>query len=156
MAQRVDVQYIKFYTQGSAAARVQPAKPAHTATLPKIKKRTVYRVCVDPVAMLGIAVAVCMLIMMAVGVSNFRKERQKTVVMERYVALLQQENEELQARYEAERDLEMVEKTARALGMVPKEQIESVSIQVKIPEPQVEVKVSIWDQLGTFLTGLFA
>ena len=35
MAQRVDVQYIKFYTQGSAAARVQPAKPVHTATLPK-------------------------------------------------------------------------------------------------------------------------
>ena len=99
MAQRVDVQYIKFYTQGSAAARVQPAKPVHTATLPKIRKRTVYRVCVDPVAMLGIAVAVCMLIMMAVGVSNFRKERQKTVVMERYVALLQQENEELQEGY---------------------------------------------------------
>ena len=52
-------------------------------------------------------------------------------------------------------DAEIIRR-AEALGMVPKEQIESVSIQVKIPEPQVEVKVSIWDQLGTFLTGLFA
>ena len=156
MAQRIDVQYIKFYTHGSTAARVAPVKPVHTDTIPKKKKRVIYRISVDPVAMLGIVVAVSMLIMMAVGVTNLQKEQRSTRAMERYVALLQQENEELQARYAAEVDLEAVEQTALALGMIPIEQAERFCIEVNVPVQQVEERVSIWNSIGTFLTGLFA
>lgn len=154
MAQRIDVQYIQFYTHGNAAPRVAPAAPIETMQLPRTKKRKVQRIYVDPVATLGIVVAVCMLIMMAVGVSRLQKEQLETDALERYVELLQQENEKLEAKYIAERDLQDVEKTALALGMIPKEQAQQVSIQVELPKiPQQE---SLWNRIGTFLTGLFA
>lgn len=156
MAQRIDVQYVQFYMHGSAAERVTSAIPVHTGALPQAKKRKIRRICVDPVATLGIVVAVCMLIMMAAGVSQLRKELHKTAVMEQYVELLQQENKELQARYAAECDMEAVEKTALALGMVPKENIAQIPIQVELPQHQEPERISIWEQIGTILTGLFA
>lgn len=154
MAQRIDVQYIQFYTHGNAAPRIAPAAPIETMKLPKAKKRKVQRVYVDPVATLGIIVAVCMLIMMAAGVSRLQKEQQETDALERYVELLQQENEKLEAKYMSQRDLQEVEKTALALGMIPKEQAQQISIQVELPEPPEQV--SLWNRIGTFLSGLFA
>lgn len=154
MAQRIDVQYIQFYTHGNAAPRVVPAAPVETMKLPQPQKRKVRRIYVDPVAILGIIVAVCMLVMMAAGVSRLQKEQRETVVLEQYVELLQQENEKLEMQYIAERDLQEVEKTALALGMIPKEQAKQISIQVQLPEPPEQV--SLWKQIGTFLTGFFA
>ncbi len=156
MAQRIDVQYVQFYTQGSAAQRVVPVAPIQTGKLPQVKKRKVQRIYVDPVATLGIVVAVCMLIMMAVGVFRLQKEQRETVALERYVELLQQENEKLEAKYAAERNLYDVEKIALALGMIPKEQALQMSIQVELPQAEQLEQVSLWNRIGTFLTGLFA
>lgn len=154
MAQRVDIQYVKFYTQGSAARRVAPVVPVHTSALPQMKKRKIQRIYVDPVATLGIVVAVCMLIMMAVGVAQLRSEQRQTAAMAEYVEQLREENAVLQARYTEECDLEAVEKTALALGMIPQQEATHISIQV---EPsQTEEPVSLWQRIGTFLTGLFA
>ena len=156
MAQRIDVQYIQFYTHGNAAPRIAPAAPIETMKLPKAKKRKVQRIYVDPVATLGIVVAACMLIMMAVGVFQLQKEQRETIVLERYVELLQQENEKLEAKYAAEQDLHDVEKMALALGMIPKEQALQMSIQVELPQTEQTEQVSLWNRIGTFLTGLFA
>ncbi len=155
MAQRVDIQYVKFYTRGSAAKRVMPAIPLHTGALPRVKKRKRVCVYVDPVATLGIVVAVCMLIMMAVGVSRLQAEQQKTAAIVAYVEQLQQENASLRAQYAQECDLEAIEKTALALGMIPMEEADHISIQVELPAQQEQV-LSIWQRIGTFLTGLFA
>ena len=38
MARQLDVQYIRFYTDGSAAHKVAPVAPLKTIKLPKIKK----------------------------------------------------------------------------------------------------------------------
>ena len=111
---------------------------------------------VDPVAVLGIAVAVCMLVTMLVGLGRLRVEQYEAAAMAEYVELLRQENKSLQAQYEAECDLEFVEKTALALGMVPCEEVPHVSIQVELPQPEVQEPVSLWQRIGTFLTGLFA
>ncbi len=154
MAQQVNVQYVQFYTQGSAARRIAPKPAVRTDTLPQIKKRKLVRVYIDPVAILGTLVAVCMLIMMAVGVSQLRNEQQKTVEMEQYVARLQIENRQLKAEYAVQCDLEAVEQTALALGMIPQQ--EAVHIPITVEVPQVEEPVSMWQRIGTFLTGLFA
>lgn len=156
MARRVDIQYVQFYTSGSAAKQVAPAISVHTGALPQIKKRKARRVYVDPVAVLGIAVAVCMLITMLVGLGRLRAEQYEAAAMAEYVELLRQENKSLQAQYEAECDLEFVEKTALALGMVPCEEVPHVSIQVELPQPEVQEPVSLWQRIGTFLAGLFA
>ena len=156
MAQRIDVQYIHFYTQGSAARRILPAVKPQTGVLPQMKKKKIQRIYVDPVAVLGTVVAVCMLIMMVVGIGQLRAEQQKTADMMAYVEMLQQENTALQTRYDEECDLEAVEKTALALGMIPSQQANRTAIQVELPQPQTDIQVSLWQRIGTFLTGLFA
>ena len=156
MAQRIDVQYVRFYTQGSAAKRIAPAQSHYTEKLPKVKKHKVRRIYVDPVATFGIVVALCMSVMMAVGVSRLCETQRQTGAMEQYVALLQQENQELQDRYVAECDLEAVEKTALALGMIPREEAKQIWIQVELPQQQEMETTSIWQRVGTFLAGLFA
>lgn len=156
MVQRVDVQYIDFYTQGSAARKIQPAVKTQTGTLPQIKKRKIQRIYVDPVAALGTVVAICMLVMMMVGISQLRSEQQKTAEMAAYVEQLQAKNTALQAQYEEECDLEAVEKTALALGMIPQPQAAHTTIQVELPAAENDTQVTLWQRIGTFLTGLFA
>lgn len=154
MVQNMNIQYVQFYTSGSVARRILPAPKAYTDTLTQIKKRKVQRIYVDPVAALGIVVAVCMLIMMAVGVNQLRHVQQQTAVMEQQVEQLRMENKLLQAEYAAQCDLDAVEKTALALGMIPRQEAEHISIVI---EPcQTQESVTLWNRIGTFLTGLFA
>ncbi|MBQ8748311.1 MAG: hypothetical protein IJZ14_00640 [Oscillospiraceae bacterium] len=156
MAQNVDVRYVQFYTHGSAAKRIAPAAIPLISALPKPKKRKIQRIYVDPVATLGIVVAVCMLVMMVVGISQLRVEQQKTAQMISYVERLQQENDSLQAEYLAECNMEEVERTALALGMIPREDALYTPIEVELPQLESAQQASIWQRIGTFLTGLFA
>ena len=156
MAPRVDIQYVQFYTQGSAARRGAPQTPVHTGAMPQIKKRKVKRVYVDPVAIFGIAVAMCMLVMMLVGVSQLKRERAEIVAMEQEIAQLQEKNIALQERFDAECDLEAVRETALALGMVPMAEVPQRAIVLETPQLPEPEPISIWQQIGTFLAGLFA
>ena len=156
MAQRVDVQYIRYYTQGSAAKRVLPAVKQQTGAIPQMKKKKIQRIYVDPVATLGIVVAVCMFVAMIVGITNLRAEQQKTAEMTAYVEMLQEKNAALQTQYMEQCDLEAVEKTALALGMIPCEEANRTTIEVELPPMENEKPASIWQRIGTFLTGLFA
>ena len=155
MAQRTDIQYIRFYTEGSTARKIAPVDLRKTIRLPKIQKKykrhTLY---IDPVAIAGIAMAVVMMVLMLVGVTQLVNTRQQLQTMASYVDTLQQENASLQATYESGYDLEAVEQTALALGLVPKEQVRHVTIRV--PSEEVTVQPSPWEQFYTFLTGLFA
>lgn len=154
MAQKPDIQYIRFYTEGSAARQVAPLSSVKKALLPKprkLKRRNLY---IDPVATLGIAVAVCMLVLMAVGIFRFRAAQQETLAMEQYVQQLNLENQTLTDSYEAGFDLAEIEKTAMALGMIPKEEVQQVTIQLSAPA--AEEPVGVWERIGMFLTGLFA
>lgn len=156
MTQRVDVQYVQFYTNGNTARRMAPAASVSTGTLPRLRKKKRIMVYVDPVAILGIAVAVVMLITMTVGLVHLQRVQNQTVQMEQYVEVLRQEHASLQQTYSDACDLEAVEKTALALGMIPMEQARQTTlilpaVQTEDPEP-----VGLWNQIGTFLSGLFA
>ncbi len=148
------VQYIRFDTVGSAARKAAPVTSVKKAILPKPRKQKRRVVYVDPVATLGILVAVCMLIMMTVGIVEFLSVRQEAIWMEQYVAQLSSRNEDLSQTYESGYDLESIEKSALALGMVPKDQVETIHIQVTVPEKMETM--TVWDRIGIFLAGLFA
>jgi len=156
MANRVDIQYVQFYSADSTAKRIAPAISVHTGALPQIKKRKVRRVYLDPVAALGIVVAVSMMIMMLVGLSQLRSERNRLAVMEQQVEILHQKNMDLQAQYDKECNIDQVKEIALALGMVPGREVAHSSIEVELPQTEEPVSVSIWNRIGTFLTGLFA
>jgi len=154
MAQ-LDVQYIRYSTDGSAARQYWPVFPkTHTTTVTKTHRHSRTRIYVDPVAILGIAVAACMLIMMVVGVFQLKNAQQKAVQMERYVSQLSAQSKALENQYEAGYDLKEVEQTARALGMIPVAEASQYSVSVFVP--QAEEEQTFWDRIGTFLTGLFA
>ena len=154
MAQRVDVQYIQYHTQDSTARRVLPGVSPYFRPLPVAKKRKALRICIDPVAIFGIVVATCMLVMMAAGISRLCVEQEKCAVMEDYVQRLEIQNNQLKAEYAVSCDLEAIEKTALALGMIPAEEAARTTITV---EPvQTQETENFWKRMGTFLTGLFA
>ncbi len=155
MVQRVDVQYVQFYTQGNTAKRVVSPVTPKFGTVPAAKKKKIQRIYVDPVAALGIVVATVMLIMMAVGITQLCAEHRKTAEMSQCVEQLQMENMALQAQYNEECDLEAIHKTALALGMIPQEEAVRIPIEIELP-PQELPQVSLWQRIGTFLTGLFA
>ena len=93
---------------------------------------------------------------MVVGITRLQAAQQRTAELTACVEQLQAKNTALQARYDAECDLEAVEKTALALGMIPSRQAPRTSIQVKLPPAEPEAPMTVWQQIGTFLTGLFA
>jgi len=149
------VQYIQFYTDGTAARKLEiAAQERKTIRLPSVKKQKRRKIYVDPVAILGVGVAICMLIVMAVGFGQLDNARQEAAAMEQYVTQLSKENEALTSEYAASYDLEAVEKTALALGMVPSQQVPVREITVTVP--QIQQTPTVWENIGTFLTSLFA
>ena len=153
MARQFDIQYVSFSTDGSAARKMAPVSPWKIAKLPKIRKNKKIVLHIDPVAIIGIATAVIMLVMMMVGVVQLRQAQQQTATMEAYVESLREENAELMTAYQEGYDLEEVETMALALGMVPNTQVRTVRMDV----PGVAEETSgPWEQVWIFLTGLFA
>lgn len=156
MARKYDIMYVNFYTDGSAARKLAPAFPE---SRPKQKPRTRTQkkivIHVDPVSICSFMVAAVLLVMMAVGVNQFQNARQEAENMEQYVQTLAAENEALAQQYAGEVDLENVEKTALALGMVPKAEAQTVSIQLSSTQQQ-PVQPSFWEQIAAYLTNLFA
>lgn len=155
MAAKHDIRYVQYCTDGSSARKLAPAYPgAKPEKLPKARKQKKLLVYVDPVAIAGIVVAAMMLLMMVIGIGSYNAAQQHTAQMENYVARLRAENDALTESYASGYDLEEVEKMALALGMVPQEEVEHVSIQVSVP--QIGQKPGPWERFTTFLTGLFA
>ena len=155
MARKPDIQYVRFYTDGSAARQLE-IKPVRRKKFalpkpPKQKKRVVH---VDPLALGGIVVSVVMLVLMLVGAAELLDLRSQTRQMEGYVAYLQEQNVSLSNDYEAGYDLESVEKAALALGMIPVEEAKTVTVTLQAPETVEEP--SVWQRMSAFFAGLFA
>lgn len=156
MARKPDIQYIQYYTDGSAARqpeiRPRRRKPMPQSRTHQAQKRVTVRVA--PMALCGILVAAVMLVLMVVGVVRLDSAKQQQLEMERYVASLQERNEKLQEEYAAGYDPETVRNAALALGMVPAEQIQRIPMPVE--EPPVEEEPTVWQRITGFFTDLFA
>ncbi len=150
------VQYVHFNTYGNTARKIinAPAIPKKVVLpKPRSKKKT-KAIYIDPVAFLSIMVAICMVLTMTVGIVQFCSARREAVQMEEYVAQLSERNDALNEQYRSGYDIHQIEKSAQALGMVPKDSVQTVAIQVTAPY-QVQT-VSLWERIGTFLTTIFA
>lgn len=154
MAQRTDIRYIQFYTDGSAARKIAPVAPLKTIKLPKIKKQKRITVHIDPVAVLSIGMAMVMTVLILVGIVQLNNARAEMQTMSAYVDTLRQENVQLQESFADGYDLEQIEQTALALGLVPVEQVQHVS--VTLPQIEQTVEPTTWERFATFLAGLFA
>ena len=156
MAQKNEILYVNFYTDGSAARKVNPefpsAHPRKKAGAKRQKKPVLY---VDPVAVFSLLVAAVLLVMMAVGLTQLQNAQAEAVAMENYVQELAEKNDELMDSFDKEVNLESVEQAAQVLGMVPKSQVQTVQIQVESEQLEAPAE-TFWSQVYTFLTNLFA
>lgn len=152
-----NIEYIqKFYSYGSEAKVIEfkpvyqePEKPA----VPKREKDPVTTICIDPIAFCGIMVAVVMLVVMLAGVIQYGVICQDHAVIANYVQELREENVLLQHQFHANCDLEEIETTALALGMIPVSEAQTISISVEVPARQEEP--GFIDNMIWFLSGLF-
>ena len=156
MAKQHVIQYVNFYTDGSAARKIEPAAPAKKATLPKQKKQRRKVIHLDPVAILGLAVAACMLITMFVALNALNAAQEKTETMSNYVETLAQKNETLSQKLEQSYDPQEIRTTALALGMIPAQEAPQITINVQMPSYEQEEQVSVWMQLANILSNVFA
>ena len=147
MNQKPKIQYIgQFYVYGSEARALEleeKRKQAKTR-LPLAKLESIEKIYIDPVALVGIAVAVVMLVVMILGAVQLHDDWNAYQQMDDYVTSLRAQNAELTLNYRSMYDLADIEMKALAMGLVPREQVESCAVTVTMPE--IQETVLTWDQ----------
>ena len=157
MVRKPDIQYVtQFYSHGSEAKALElkPVKKQQKFTLPKAVPQQKIQLRVDPVAWTGIVVAILMVVLMAVSVNSYLDACAEYEAMTNHVISLQNFNVEKQREYVTLYDLNDIEEKALALGMIPMEDAQVVTIAPVFPEPEPEV--SWTENVSWFLKGLFA
>ncbi len=154
MTNQIEIKYIDFSTDGNAARKIAPLS-RKKAQLPNAKRKTRYVLTIDPLAMIGITLAVCMMIFMGIGMLRLQQAQEQNIQMAQYVESLSVKNAELREEFNTVCDLEQVKELALALGMIPKLEAPQTGITMYIPQETVET-LSLWEQIGIFLAGLFA
>ena len=155
MANKPEIQYVEqFFIPGSEAPQLQPQRGGQPARKPRVQQEKKIRILVDPVAMLGLVVAVTMLVLMAVGVYQYNAASQRNEAVNDYLLQLKDTNITREYQYRTKLDLEKVAEQAKALGMIPASEAQSITVHVEVPQPEPEN--TWWDDLVWFLEGLFA
>ena len=155
MARKPDIQYVRFYTDGSAARQLEVQSPhKYKTAVPRPKKKKGYVIYVDPLAVAGILLAAGMLIAMLVSSIQLVVARQQLSDTKAYLTTLSQNNEHLRQIYEEGYDLAEVEKSALALGMIPVSQAPTISIEIE--QEEVVEELTFWDRIAMKIEELFA
>lgn len=157
MVQKPKIQYIgQFYVHGSEARKLelQQEKKQAKTKLPLARLQKIEKIYVDPVALIGIAVAVVMLVVMVVGAMQIWDDWAEYEQMSRYVSHLNKQNAELTQSYHEACSQADISTKANALGLIPKSEAQSMTVTVTLPEPEPEI--SRLDEIKAFLEGLFA
>lgn len=157
MTQKPKIQYIgQFYVPGSEAQVLAPKEKKKKAKtrLPIAKREKVGAITIDPIAVAGIAAAAVLLAVMVLGVLQIRDDWAEYSAMSRYVSQLKAENAELKTTYRAGYDLEDIQNKALGIGLIPKEESQTMTITVTVP--QREPEPTFWDDVVWFFQGLFA
>ena len=157
MNQKPKIQYVgQFYVHGSEARQIQQQEPRRQSrtVLPLTKIQAIEKIYVDPVALIGIAVAVVMLVTMVLGAVQIKRDWDRYEQVSAYVSELKKENARKNHAYRLSYDLEDIKSKALAMGMVPKSELQTMAVTVTVPEPEVELTRS--EEIRLFLEGLFA
>lgn len=154
MARNHTERYVRFYTVGSAAAKLESVE--RKAALPKYKTPEKRKpIAVDPVSLLGSAVAVLLAVLMLVGIAQVAHTSAQVHKLETQVMTLEMEQEQLQQMYEAGYDLDEIRAAAESMGMIPVE--EATHIRVAVPEQTMQMEtLSWWDSVMLSLRSFFA
>ena len=154
MARGSDIQYVQFYTDGSAARQFEPKhrQPKKKLQQPRPRRKKKIVLHVDFIAVAGMLVAGVMLLLMLTGMSGLNKLNDEVTRLEGYLSELEQENLELHHTYREGYDIDQIREQALEMGMIPASRATTVTIQVGDAAESEEQASSFW----SFLEGLFA
>lgn len=154
MARKMNDRYVRFYTYGSTAVKVED--PRRTASLPKYQKPQKRKpIPFDPIAFAGNVVAVVLAVLMVVGFIQVAVTNAQVQELEVQLTALEQEAQMLEERYYGSFDLDEIRIAAESMGMIPAE--EAVHVQIQVPAQTVEVQsLSWWDTMLASLRQFFA
>lgn len=154
MARHPEVRYIQYYTDGSAARELQmPAPRRKKSKLPAVRRKKVRVFRVDPLALCGIVMSAVMLVLMVMGCVQLYGLQKENAQMESYVAELSASHADLLHKYETGYDLAAIEEAALAMGMIPAE--EANTLTIRVPRPAEDV-ADPDENFYAILSGLFA
>ena len=155
MAYKPEIQYIEqFFIPGSEAPQLQPQRGSQPARKPRVQQEKKIQILIDPVALFGLMVAVTMLVLMAVGVYQYNAASRRNEAVNDYLLQLQDTNITCEYQYRTKLDLNKIAEQAKALGMIPASEAQTITVHVEVPQPEPEP--TWWDDLVWFLEGLFA
>ena len=153
MARRNNERYVRYYTFGSTAAKLEAERKAALPEYKTAQKRKPIEI--DPVSALGNAVAIVLAVLMLVGIFQVAGTAAQVRARETQVTALEMEQQMLLERYESGYDLNQVRVAAESMGMVSAE--EATHVRVEVPAETIEVRaVSWWDSLLASLRQFFA
>ena len=146
----------QFYVHGSEARQLQLQEQKRQAKtkLPLARIQRIEKIYVDPVALAGIAVAVVMLVTMVLGAIQIKRDWDQYERVSAYVSELKRENARISHVYRSSYDLEDIKSKALAMGLVPKSELQTLSVTVTVPESEPEL--TRLQEIEYFLEGLFA
>lgn len=156
MARSNDIQYIRYYTPGSAAEKLELPRPVKTQPKPKAKteKPASPVLQVDALAVVGIVVAAVMLLCMLMGCIQVHSLNRQVQDLEVYVSQLELRQDTLRADYEHGYDINEIRTAAQSMGLVPKDQVQHVTVH--IPETETLVEYTWWESVVNAIRDFFA
>ena len=155
MERKPDIQYIgQFYIHGSEARELAGKEQGRIARtmLPLARLRNIQKLYIDPIAVMGIVVAVVMLVVMVIGALSIHTAWTQYRQMSAYVDTLSEKNAVLEEKYRSGFDPEDIREKAIALGMIPIEEAETIDLHVVVPVTAPEP--TMWEEIVWFLDGL--
>jgi hypothetical protein len=154
MARKYNDRYVRFYTYGSTAVKVED--PRRAASLPKEQKAQKRKpIPFDPIAFAGNVVAIFMAILMIVGFCQVAVANAQVQKLEIQLAGLEQQEQMLLEKYYGSFDLEEVRVAAESMGMIPAE--DAIHVRVELPGETVQIEtLSWWDSVMLSLRRFFA
>jgi hypothetical protein len=146
----------QFYVHGSEARKLQLQEEKRQAKtkLPLARIQAIEKIYVDPVAVAAIVVAVLLLVTMVVGAIQLKEDWHQYERVSAYVSELKKENARMSHLYRSSYDLEDIKTKALSMGLVPKSELQTMTVYVTVPEPEAEP--THMDEIRFFLEGLFA
>lgn len=154
MSRKTTERYVRYYTFGSAAAKLDHT--GRRATLPKYNDPNKRKpLVIDPVSVLGTTVAVVLAVLMVVGMIQMAVTAGAVREAQTRVAVLEQEQKLLLEKYESSYDLNEIRVSAESMGMIPAE--EAARVRIEVPAETIQVQqLSWWDNVLLSLRQLFA
>lgn len=154
MAEKERIEYVRYYAPGTEALKVDPKLRRQERAMKKPQTRREPTVIhFDPTAVFGCTVAVAMALCVLFGFFRLYRINNEVALAQNDLTVQKSLHYELETNYANGYDLDEVRAAAEAMGLVPMEQVQHITVH--IPEPEPVVELPWWQEWWASFKGMF-